>query len=217
MFCSPVALDPVCVDCGVAGRLRDHVERKVTGFPLVGHPTRLHVRVPRFICDNSDCDTRIFQQRLPLLAERRAKTTRRCTRWILQRLAIYRTSVSAVAKALGLGWDLVNDLAISKIRALVYDQPGHLRGRPSIREPRPLHPANTHPFRTAPGTDQRTLNPERPPNEAAKSRQSKLRFIQEEAQAERCPAAVYPNRTARDWAPARSVQLHYTSMNLYLR
>src|SRR5699024_9340724 len=57
-----------------------------------------------------------------------AKTTRRCTRWILQRLAIDRTSVAAVAKALALGWDLVNDLAISKIRAIVYDQPGHLDG-----------------------------------------------------------------------------------------
>lgn len=128
LFCSPVALDPVCVDCGVAGRLRDHVERKVTDLPIVGHPTRLHVRVPRFTCDNTGCETRIFQQLMPLLAEPRAKTTRRCTRWILQRLAIDRTSVSAVAKALGLGWDLVNDLAISKIRTMVYDQPGHLEG-----------------------------------------------------------------------------------------
>jgi transposase len=125
LFCSPVAMDPVCAECGIAGRLRDHVERKVTDLPIVGHPTKLHVRVPRFICDNHDCETRIFQQRMPLLAEARAKTTWRCTRWILQRLAIDRTSVSAVAKALGLGWDLVNDLALSKIRTMVYDQPGH--------------------------------------------------------------------------------------------
>ncbi|MBS7549862.1 helix-turn-helix domain-containing protein, partial [Dietzia massiliensis] len=60
--------------------------------------------------------------------EPRAKTTRRCNRWILQRLAIDRTSVSAVAKALGLGWDLVNDLAVSETRAMVYDQPGHFDG-----------------------------------------------------------------------------------------
>lgn len=38
LFCAPVALDPVCADCGVAGRLRDHVERKVTDLPIVGHP-----------------------------------------------------------------------------------------------------------------------------------------------------------------------------------
>ena len=33
--------------------------------------------------------------------------------------------MSAVAKALGLGWDLVNDLAVTETRAMVYDQPGH--------------------------------------------------------------------------------------------
>lgn len=128
LFCSPVAVDPVCPGCGVAGRLRDHVERRVTDLPIVGHPTRLHVRVPRFTCDDAGCDTRVFQLRMPTLAEPRAKTTRRCARWILQRLAVDRASVSAVAKALGLGWDLVNDLAVSTIRTLVYDRPGHLEG-----------------------------------------------------------------------------------------
>lgn len=128
LWCSPVTLDPLCPSCSIAGRLRDHVERVVTDVPIVGHPTKLHVRTPRFSCSNPECELRIFQQRMPLLAESRAKTTRRCTRWILQRLAIDRTSVSAVAKALGLGWDLVNDLAVSKIRTLVYDQPGHLDG-----------------------------------------------------------------------------------------
>lgn len=128
LFCSPVAVDPACTSCGQTGRLRDHVERRVTDLPVVGHPTRLHVRVPRFICDNTGCQTRIFQQRMPQLAEPRAKTTRRCTRWILQRLALDRASVSSVAKALGLGWDLVNTLALAQARAMVYDQPGHLHG-----------------------------------------------------------------------------------------
>ena len=128
LFCAPVTVDPVCAECGVAGRLRDHVERRVTDLPIVGHPTRLHVRVPRFSCENTACETRIFQQRMPALAQPRAKTTRCCSRWILQRLAIDRTSVSAVAKALSLGWDLVNDLALSKIRTMVYDQPGHFDG-----------------------------------------------------------------------------------------
>uniref|UniRef100_UPI00190F4DE5 transposase family protein n=1 Tax=Dietzia lutea TaxID=546160 RepID=UPI00190F4DE5 len=58
LFCASVSLDPVCGDCGVAGRLRDHVERRVTDLPIVGHPTRLHVRVPRFICENAECGTR---------------------------------------------------------------------------------------------------------------------------------------------------------------
>lgn len=81
------------------------------------------MRGPRFTCDDNECAAAIFQQRVPALAEERAKTTRRCTRWILLRLAIDRTSASAVAKALGLGWDLVNYLAVSRIAAMVYDQP----------------------------------------------------------------------------------------------
>src|SRR5699024_5478464 len=45
---------------------------------------------------------------------------------LLQRLAIDKMSVSAVAKSLGVGWDLTNGLALSAVSDLVYDQPGHL-------------------------------------------------------------------------------------------
>ena len=37
-------------------------------------------------------------------------------------------SVAATSKALGLGWDMVNDLALDACRVLVYDDPGHLAG-----------------------------------------------------------------------------------------
>lgn len=37
-------------------------------------------------------------------------------------------SISATAKALGLGRDMVNDLALDACRQLVYDDPGHLDG-----------------------------------------------------------------------------------------
>src|SRR5690625_1359196 len=37
-------------------------------------------------------------------------------------------SVKAVAEELGLGWDLVNRLALRSVRALVYDDPTHLEG-----------------------------------------------------------------------------------------
>lgn len=121
LFCVSVTDDPVCADCAIVGRLCDHVERAVTDLPIVGHPTRLHVRVPRLTCENLGCTTRIFQQGMRALAEPRAKTTRRCTRWILQRLTLDRMSVSSVAKALGLGWDLVNGLTVGTVRALVYD------------------------------------------------------------------------------------------------
>lgn len=126
--CELVEVDSRCPGCGRAGRLRDHVERVVTDLPVVGHPTRLHLRVPRFTCANDECEATIFRQRMDRVAAPKAMTTRRATRWILQRLAIDKMSVSAVAKALGIGWDTVNALAVDACRELVYDQPAHLQG-----------------------------------------------------------------------------------------
>lgn len=116
-----------CPGCGHTGRLRDHVVRRLTDLPVVGFPTRLQVRVPRFLCLNQSCAQRIYQGELAC-AESGRTVTRRVTRWILQRLAIDKMSIFATAKALGLGWDLVNDLALDACRHLVYDDPGHLAG-----------------------------------------------------------------------------------------
>lgn len=126
--CRPVTEDPTCPSCSAPGRLRDHVDRVLTDLPVVGHPTRLHIRLPRFTCEDPGCEVTIFRQRIDTVAAPKAATTRRCTRWILQRLAIDKMSVSAVAKALGLGWDTVNTLAVSLTRELTYNQPGHLHG-----------------------------------------------------------------------------------------
>ena len=68
----------------------------------MGFPTRLHVRVPRFTCTNPTCSRKTFQASLPC-ADDGAKMTHRVTRWILQRLAVDRMSVTATAKALGGG------------------------------------------------------------------------------------------------------------------
>lgn len=123
----PVALGDICPACAKPGRLRDHVTRRLVDLPVVGFPTRLHVRVPRFLCGNPACTRKIFQASLRC-AEDGAKVTYRVTRWILQRLAIDRMSVSATAKALGIGWDLVNQLALDACRKLVYADAGHLDG-----------------------------------------------------------------------------------------
>ncbi|MGB1226133.1 MAG: helix-turn-helix domain-containing protein, partial [Mycobacterium sp.] len=70
----------------------------------------------------------IFRQRISAVAAPKAVTTRRCARWILQRLAIDKMSVSAVAKALGLGWNTVNAVAAELTRELVFNQSIHLDG-----------------------------------------------------------------------------------------
>jgi transposase len=92
-----------CPDCGAEGRLRDHVIRKLTDVPITGHPTRLHVRLPRYQCVHAGCR-------------------------ILKRLIHDQMSISAISRALGLGWDLVNQLATTAAKSLVYTDPAHLAG-----------------------------------------------------------------------------------------
>lgn len=124
---TPVAVATTCPECRHPGKKRDHVVRRLVDLPVVGFPTRLHVRVPRFTCTNQQCRRKIFQACLNC-ANDGAKLTDRVTGWILQRLAIDRMSVAATAKALGVGWELVNQVAVDACRQLVYDNPSHLDG-----------------------------------------------------------------------------------------
>ena len=94
---------------------------------MVGFPTRLRVRLPRYLCVNQGCQRRIFQAGLDCAFDGE-KTTGRVTRWILQRLAIDRMSVRAVAKALHIGWDLCCQLALDQAHELIYHDPDHLAG-----------------------------------------------------------------------------------------
>lgn len=123
----PVGVVDTCPDCAMPGAKRDHVRRRLVDLPVVGFPTRVHVRVPRFTRTNPTCSRKIFQTSLPC-ADDGATLTRRVTRWILQRLAIDRMSVAATAKALGVGWELVNKVAVTATRNLVYADPSHLAG-----------------------------------------------------------------------------------------
>ena len=124
---SPLDVSDTCPDCCSPGTKRYHVQRRLVDLPVVGFPTRLHIRVPRFTCANPACGRKIFQASLAC-ADDGAKLTRRVTRWILQRLAVDRMSVAATAKALGVGWQLVNSVAVAAARNLVYADPAHLAG-----------------------------------------------------------------------------------------
>ena len=126
--CRPVEPDPTCPKCGDPGALRDHVDRIVTDLPVVGHPTRLRINLPRFTCSNNDCTAVVFRQNIDHVAAPKASTTRRCARWILQRMAIDKMSISAIAKALQLSWDTVHSVAVECARALVFDDPHRLDG-----------------------------------------------------------------------------------------
>ena len=126
LYCHPVTLDSSCPGCGHACRVRDHVERRLVDLPIAGHPSLLHVRVPRLVCGNDDCPVGVFRAPIPQAAEDRQSVTCRVTRWILQRMAIDGMSVKACARALGIGWDKTNRLALSACRHLSYGDPTRL-------------------------------------------------------------------------------------------
>ncbi|HAT6590677.1 TPA: ISL3 family transposase, partial [Corynebacterium striatum] len=96
-------------------------------LPIVGHPTRLHVRLPRYRCTNKRCLQKIFRAGLACAPDN-SKTTDRVTRWILQRLCLDRMSVAAAAKSLGLGWDTTNALALAAVQDLIYNDEHYLDG-----------------------------------------------------------------------------------------
>ena len=117
-----------CPGCGVEGIYRDTVIRRVTDVPVVGHPLRLWVRVPRYRCVAADCEREVFAHNTDRLARRGWSTTRRCARYILRRLMIDRATVAAVARELGLSWDTVNTIAMDATQHIVAADAPRLNG-----------------------------------------------------------------------------------------
>jgi transposase len=117
-----------CPGCASVGVYRDTVERPVTDLPVVGHPLRLLVRLPRYRCPEQSCPRAVFCHDSGRLARPRAKTTRRCTRFVLRRLMIDRTTVAAVARELGVSWDTVNDIAVQATGTIVAADAGRFEG-----------------------------------------------------------------------------------------
>jgi transposase len=119
IFCTPVARDPRCPDCGRDGRYRDTVTRSLTDLPVVGYPLVLRVAVPRYRCDTIECGRVVFNQDLGRLAAPRSATTRRCARYVLRRLMIDRTTISAIAAELGVSWHTISTIAMRATADLI--------------------------------------------------------------------------------------------------
>ena len=71
LYCHPVTVDLSCPGCGQDCRVRDHVERRLADLAIAGHPSLLHVRVPRLVCTNDDCPVRVFRAMIPPATARR--------------------------------------------------------------------------------------------------------------------------------------------------
>ena len=119
IFCAPVTRDSRCPDCGREGRYRDTVTRRLTDLPVAGYPLVLQVAVPRYRCTTAGCGRAVFNQDLGHLAAPRASTTRRCARYVLRRLMIDRTTISAIAAELGVTWHTVSAIAMRATAALL--------------------------------------------------------------------------------------------------
>ncbi|MDZ4233585.1 MAG: transposase family protein [Dietzia sp.] len=76
IFCTPVARDPRCPDCGQDGRYRDTVVPPLTDLPVAGYPLVLRVAVPRYRCTTRQCGRVVYNQDLGKLAAPRSSTTR---------------------------------------------------------------------------------------------------------------------------------------------
>jgi transposase len=120
VFCDLLAARPGrCPGCGTAGVYRDSVERRVTDVPVVGHPLRLRVRVPRYRCTHLGCQREVFSADTSALARPGWSTTRRCAQFVLRRLMLDKATVAAVARELGRSWDTVNGIAVEATRELL--------------------------------------------------------------------------------------------------
>jgi transposase len=119
IFCAPVVRDPRCPDCGRDGKHRDTVTRPLIDLPVAGYPLVLQVAVPRYRCTTVGCGRSVFNQNLGMLAAARSSTTRRCARYVLRRLVIDRTTISAIATELGLSWHTVSTIAMRATAELI--------------------------------------------------------------------------------------------------
>ena len=98
---------------------RDTVTRPLTDLPVAGYPLVLKVAVPRYHCTTPECIRVVFNQNLGKLAAPRASTTRRCARYVLRRLMIDRTTISAIAAELGTSWHTVSAIAMRATADLI--------------------------------------------------------------------------------------------------
>ena len=119
IFCTPVARDPRCPGCGRDGRYRDTVVRPLSDLSVAGCPLVLQVAVPRYRCTSVGCGRAVFNQGLGKLAAPRSSTTRRFARYVLRRLMIDRTTISAIAAELGVSWHTVSTIAMRAAAELI--------------------------------------------------------------------------------------------------
>lgn len=93
-----------------AGPLPRHRDPAADGSAGCWLSVGVAVAVPRYRCDTVECGRAVFNQDLGKLACPRSSTTRRCARYVLRRLMIDGTTISAIAAELGVSWHTVSSM-----------------------------------------------------------------------------------------------------------
>lgn len=69
-----------CPHCGyLSGRIHSHYQRQPADLPLAGYAVSLNITVRRFFCDNPDCESTTFGERMPNIVLPYAHRTHRLT------------------------------------------------------------------------------------------------------------------------------------------
>lgn len=68
----------ICPHCqAISENIHSHYQRHPVDLPLAGYAVRLDITVPRFFCDNKDCEAATFAERMSPLIEPYAHRTKR--------------------------------------------------------------------------------------------------------------------------------------------
>ena len=120
LACRIVAPDDLCRLCGVEGKPRDTVTRRLAHVPFGWRPTTLLVTVRRYRC--AGCG-HVWRQDNEPAAEPRAKLTRHALRWALEAVVCQHLTIARVAEALAVSWNTANTAVLAEGHRVLIDDP----------------------------------------------------------------------------------------------
>ncbi len=123
--CRVVEPDDWCHECGCHGLVRDTVVRELSHEPLGWRPTILQIRVRRYKCFGCG---RVWRQDTSLVAEPRARLSRRGLRWALEGIVVQHLTMARVAEGLGVAWNTANTAVLAEGRRRLIGDPGRFDG-----------------------------------------------------------------------------------------
>ena len=125
LSCRVVESDRWCRRCGVEGRPRDSVMRRLAHAPFGWLPTTLQVTVGRYVCDGCG---RVWRQDMTAAADPRAKISRGGVSWALEGIVCQHLTVARIAEALDVSWHCANTAVLDEGRRVLIADPARFDG-----------------------------------------------------------------------------------------